>query len=99
MPNKVALLTGTYSAYSGIDRVVDAQARQLISEGHLVTIMVLQATMEPPAGIRLIVLGLPGSSFKARVYRLFMGLDHAAIRRAADQLKDTDIVFSHQYPM
>ena len=98
-PKHVALLTGTFSAYSGIDRVVADQARELAAQGHEVTIMALEATMAPPAGVRVLTVGLPRRPLLARIYRLWMGLDQSAIRRAVEQLAGCQEIYSHQYPM
>ncbi len=99
-PSKsIALLVSTFDAFSGIDRVVELQAIELAGRGHHVTIIALAATMPAPRGTRLLTLGLPSSTLLQRLYRLLMFLDQSKIQQAANLLRDTDIVYSHQYPM
>ncbi|MAG92106.1 hypothetical protein CMO83_05515 [Candidatus Woesearchaeota archaeon] len=95
---KIAILTPTFSHYSGIDRVVDLQAKDHLKKGHKVTVFALEATIKPK-GFKLEVLGMPKSLFKQRLYRLFFFLDSKKIRKTAEKLKEYDTVISHQYPM
>jgi len=95
---KIAILTPTFSHYSGIDRVVEQQALEYSKKGDKVTVFALEAAMKP-RGFGLEVLGMPKSLFLQRLYRLFFFLDFMKIRRAADKLKEYDLVISHLYPM
>lgn len=95
---KIALLTPTFSPFSGIDRVVDHNAEELIKQGHQVTIFALKAEMKPKhAG--LIELGMPRSPFFQRLYRLFFFLDFLKIKKYTKLLKQYDKVVSNFYPM
>lgn len=96
---KIALLTPTFCGFSGIDRVVERQAVRLAADGHNVTIFTLQADMEPPPGVTLRVLGMPGSLFRQRLYRLLLPLDYIKSRRTTRLLQGFDLIYSHQYPM
>lgn len=96
---KIALLTPTFCGFSGIDRVVERQAVRLAADGHNVTIFTLQADMEPPPGVTLTVLGMPGSLFRQRLYRLLLPLDYIKSRRTTRLLQGFDLIYSHQYPM
>ena len=96
---KVALLTPTFFEFSGIDRVVERQAKDLILNGDTVAIFTFEATMEPPHNVRLEILGMPKNPFWQRVYRLFFPLDFIKAMKWVPKLKDFDIIYSHQYPM
>lgn len=96
---KIALLTPTFCGFSGIDRVVERQAARLAADGHSVTIFTLQADMEPPPNVTLKVLGMPGSLFLQRLYRLLLPLDYSKNRRYVRLLQGFDLIYSHQYPM
>ena len=99
MKNKrIVILTPTFSHYSGIDRVVEQQAKGYAEEGNTVTVFALEATIKPQ-GFNLEILGMPKSLFLQRLYRLFFFIDFAKVNKAARKLKDYDIVISHQYPM
>lgn len=97
-PFKIAILTPTFSYYSGIDRVVELQANEYAKKGKKVAVFALEAQIKPK-GFRLEVLGMPKNSFLQRAYRLFFFLDFKKIRDAAQKLKDYDIAISHFYPM
>ena len=95
---KIAILTPTFMQFSGIDRVVELQAKDFLKHGNEVTIMALKAGMRVK-GAKVIVVGMPKSHAIERVYRLFFFLDKKKIKRAAAMLKDYDIIISHLYPM
>lgn len=96
---RIALLCPTFSGFSGIDRVVENQARTLVQKGDAVEIFCFEADMQPPAGVKLTILGMPESLSWQRVYRLLLPLYAIRNSRMAARLKDFDIVYSHQYPM
>ncbi len=96
---KIALLTPTYSAFSGIDRVVELQARDLVKEGNEVSIFCLKAGMQPSKGVNVVEIGMPKSSFLERIYRIFFFFDIFKIKKYGKMLKDYDLVISHLYPM
>lgn len=95
---RIAILTPTFSHYSGIDRVAEQQAKKYSKEGNKVTVFALEATIKPQ-GFKLEILGMPKSLFLQRLYRLFFFIDCAKINKTARKLKDYDMVMSHQYPM
>ena len=95
---KIAILTPTFSHYSGPDRVAEQQAKDYSKSGNKVTVFAFEATLKPQ-GFKLEVLGMPKSLFLQRLYRLFFFIDCAKINRTARKLKDYDLVISHQYPM
>jgi glycosyltransferase involved in cell wall biosynthesis len=97
--SKIALLTPTFSRFSGIDRVVEDQARRLTAAENTVEIFALAADMIPPRGITLSILGMPKSLFWQRVYRLLLPLAFNKNSRLAARLHTFDIIYSHQYPM
>ncbi|MBI2101447.1 glycosyltransferase family 4 protein [Candidatus Woesearchaeota archaeon] len=95
---KIAILTPTFSHYSGIDRVVQQQAEEYAKKGHKVAVFALEGGIKPK-NFRLELLGMPKSLFLQRLYRLFFFLDFIKIKKAAKKLKNYDIAISHQYPM
>lgn len=44
---KIAILTPTFSYYSGIDRVVELQATDYAKRHHKVTVFALESTIKP----------------------------------------------------
>jgi len=96
---KIAHLTSTFSAFSGIDRVVEQQAKELSEQGNKVTIFALEADLKPPRNAELQVIGMPKSLFWQRIYRLFFPLDFVKALKWVPKLENYDIIYSHQYPM
>ena len=95
---KIAILTPTFSHYSGIDRVAEQQAIEYSRKGHDVSVFALEASIKPK-GYRLEVLGMPKSMALQRLHRLLFFLDIKKVNNAAKNLKDYDLVISHFYPM
>ena len=95
---KIAVLTPTFSHYSGIDRVAELQAKDYAGKGNEVTIFALEASIKPK-GFKLEILGMPKNLFWQRLYRLFFFLDFKKISNTVEKLKEYDIVISHFYPM
>ena len=95
---KIAILTPTFSHYSGIDRVAEQQARDYAKAGNSITVFALEADLKPK-GFGLEVIGMPKGLFLQRMYRLLFFLDFMKIKKVAEKLKDYDIAISHQYPM
>ena len=94
---KIAILTPTFSHYSGIDRVVELQARNYAKKNR-VTVFALEADLKPK-NYKLEVLGMPKNLLMQRFYRLLFFLDFMKINNAVERLKDYDAVISHFYPM
>jgi 1,2-diacylglycerol 3-alpha-glucosyltransferase len=95
---KIALLTPTFSGFSGIDRVVELDAEEYIDKGNDVTIFTFRAELKPKRA-KLIELGMPKNHFFERLYRLFFFLDFLKINKYGKLLKEYDKVISHFYPM
>ena len=95
---KIAILTPTFSYYSGIVRVVESQAIEYVKKGDKVTVFALEAEIKPKS-FSLEILGMPKRLFMQRVYRLLFFLDFSKIRNTANKLKDYDVIISHFYPM
>jgi glycosyltransferase involved in cell wall biosynthesis len=95
---KIAILTPTFSQFSGIDRVVELQAEELAKKGNKVTIFTLKAGMKPK-NTGLIYIGMPKKQLFERLYRLLFFLDFIKIRKYGKMLKDYNLVISHFYPM
>ncbi len=95
----IAILTPTFSYFSGPDRVVQQQALQLQKEGHEITIFTLAAEIPAPEGTRVVVMGMPKSLFWQRIYRLFFFADVLKIRKYTSMLRGMDKIICHMYPM
>jgi len=95
---KIALLTPTFSQFSGIDRVVELQAEEFIDKGHEVTIFALKAGIKPKRA-KVVEMGMPSNPFLERIYRLLFFLDFLKIRKYGKMLRKYDIAISHFYPM
>ncbi|MFH1409361.1 MAG: glycosyltransferase family 4 protein [Nanoarchaeota archaeon] len=93
---KIALLTPTFLFYSGIDRLVEGNAQELMKKGHEVMIMTLHAEMKSNANV--VELGMPKDATLQRIFRLFF-YDRGKIIQAAKMLKGYDKVVSYFYPM
>ncbi len=96
---KIAILTPVFWTFDGISRAVEIQARELIAGGHDITIFTFTTNMTPPEGVSLRVMGMPESSLGQRIYRLFFLLDFMKVIKYVPELKDFNVIYSHQYPL
>src|SRR3989344_7008906 len=96
---KIAILTPTFSYFSGPDRVVEQQARRFLQEGHEVTIFTLAAEMSAPAGVKMVLMGMPKSLFLQRIYRLFFFTDVLKVKKYVSMLQGMEKIICHMYPM
>ncbi len=96
---KIAILTPTFSYFSGPDRVVQQQALQFKKEGHEVTIFTLAAEIPASEGTKVVVMGMPKSLFLQRIYRLFFFVDILKVREYTSMLQGMDKIICHMYPM
>ena len=95
---KIALLTPTFSAFSGIDRVVELQAQELVKKGNEVTIFTLKGNIKIK-NVNIVSMGMQKSSFFERLYRLLLFLNFSKIKKYGKRLKNYDLIVSHFYPM
>ncbi|MBD3164433.1 glycosyltransferase [Candidatus Woesearchaeota archaeon] len=95
---KIAILTPTFSHFSGIDRLVELKSREFIGQGQEVDIFALKGTLKPKKA-NLFLMGCPSYPFLERIYRLFMFLDFRKIKHYVQILQDYDLIISHLYPM
>lgn len=94
---RIAILTPTFNYYSGIDRVVEQQAKEYSKKGNDVTVISLESNIKPKT-CKVISLGMPKNPTLQRLYRLFFFIDIKKILYYKN-LKDYDVVISHFYPM
>jgi len=94
---RYAILTPTFSHFSGIDRLVEIQREKLVKQGHTVDIYTLKASIRAKGEI--FELGIPENPFMERLYRLFMFLDFNKVKEYSDVLTKYDVIISHLYPM
>jgi 1,2-diacylglycerol 3-alpha-glucosyltransferase len=95
---KIAILTPTFSYFSGIDRVVEQQAMDYAKKGNKVKVIALEGDIKP-RNYQVEILGMPKSLFLQRLYRLFFFLGGNKIKKTAEKIKDYDLIISHFYPM
>ncbi len=95
---RIALLTPTLYHYSGIDRVVEEQARRFAASGDRVAIFCLDGSIEVP-GVEVRKFGMPRSLFLQRVYRLLFFIDVVKIIRMARAVRTYQVAYVHFYPM
>lgn len=95
---KIAILTPTFSEFSGIDRVVEGEAEEYYKKGYDVTIFAFQASMKPKHA-KLEIIGMPKNPTLERIYRLFFFLDRKKVNSLVERMKDFNIIVSHFYPM
>jgi len=95
---KIALLTPTFCQFSGIDRVVELDAKNLFEKGNEVVIVTFKSTIKTKYA-KIITIGMPKNSLFERIYRLFFFIDFLKIKKVSYILKEYDIIISHFYPM
>ncbi len=95
---KIAILTPTFSPFSGIDRLVEQEAAEYSDKGHKVSIFCFRAEMRSDHA-DVVELGMPKVPFFERLYRLFFFLDFLKVKKFTKMLKGYDVVVSHLYPM
>lgn len=99
---KVAILTPTFSKFSGPDRVVLNEATELAAAGNQVTVIAFKTDFNPhqlPKNVTVEVLGMPRNPMLERIYRLFFFLDVAKVASIANKLQRFGEVISFLYPM
>ena len=99
---KVAILTPTFSKFSGPDRVVLNEARELAAAGKEVTIFAFKTDFDqhqPQKGIKVEIIGSPRNQMLERIYRLLFFLDVPKVMQIVDKLSGFDEAISFLYPM
>ena len=94
---KIALLTPTFSHFSGIDRVVEIDAKDYSKKGE-VTIFTFRASIKSEYA-DVVEIGMPKNHTIERMYRLFFFLDIRKMIKYTKMLKNYDLVVSYFYPM
>ncbi|MDP7324189.1 MAG: glycosyltransferase, partial [Candidatus Woesearchaeota archaeon] len=95
---KIAILNPTFSKFSGIDRLIEAQLPRLQKEGHKVTIFCFTADIETDLAA-IETIGMPKNPTFQRIYRLFFFLNRKKIKQTVEKLKGFDKIIAYQYPM
>ncbi len=100
---KVAILTPTFSKFSGPDRVVMNEAEELTAKGDDVTVITFRTDFEEmllqKKGINVEVLGMPKMPMLERLYRLLFFLDIPKALKIAKMARGYDWAISFLYPM
>lgn len=96
---KVAFLTGTFSAFSGIERQVQYQAEDEVRAGNEVSVFCFEADLQPTVNYHVVILGMPGPLVWQRIFRLFYPLLGWVVRKHLRSLHGFQRVIAHQYPM
>jgi len=96
---RIALLTPTFSQFSGIDRVVEMDALEFAKRND-VTIFTFRAEIKlKNKNIKIEEIGLPKNQAIERIYRLFFFLDIFNIKKYVEKLRNFDLIISYFYPM
>ncbi|MBI2664076.1 glycosyltransferase family 4 protein [Candidatus Woesearchaeota archaeon] len=95
---KIAILTPTYSCFSGPDRVAENEAKEYAAEGHEVTVFTFRGDIKA-SGYSIVQLGMPKNATLERIYRLLFFADIFKVVKAVNRLRDYDKVVSFLYPM
>ncbi len=97
---KIAILTPTFSKFSGIDRVVETQALELSKKGSDVNIYCLYGDIKlEDTQIKIYEIKIFKNLLFERIYRLLFFLDIFTISKYSKIISSYDIVYSHFYPM
>ncbi|MEK6837884.1 MAG: glycosyltransferase, partial [Nanoarchaeota archaeon] len=100
---RIAILTPTFSKFSGPDRVVYNEATELAEAGNKVTVITFKTDFDTlqlqKKGISVEVIGMPKQPLLERIYRLLFFVDAAKVIRIVNKLKGFDEVISFLYPM
>ena len=95
---KIAILTPTFSKFSGIDRLVEREAEHYSKKGYDVTIFAFKGDIKTKYA-KVEYIGIPDNPTFERIYRLLFFLDIAKIKRYTKKLSEFDVVLSHFYPL
>ncbi|MBI2142993.1 glycosyltransferase family 4 protein [Candidatus Woesearchaeota archaeon] len=100
---KVAILTPTFSKFSGPDRVVYNEATEMAQKGYEVSVITFKTDFEAgqlqKKGIKVEVLGIPKNPMLERLYRLFFFADIFKVNKIVKKLQQFDETVSFLYPM
>jgi len=94
---KIAILTPTFSGFSGADRVVWNEVEELSKE-HEVTVYCFSSDLKH-AKAKIVILGAPKNRTVERIYKLFYFINMVSILRLVWSLKDYDRIIAFLYPM
>lgn len=99
----IAILTPTFSKFSGPDRVVYNEAIELAAGKKDVTVITFKTDFDMQQlrreGISVEVIGMPKQPLLERIYRLLFFFDLPKVLRIVDKLQGFDKVISFLYPM
>ena len=96
---KIAVLTPTFSKFSGVDIAAKQQVSELTKKGNDVRIFALEVDMIPPMGVSLEIVGAPKNFFLQRIYRVSFFLNFIKAIKCVPRLKNFDQIISHGYPI
>lgn len=96
---KVGIMCNSLTGSIGVDRVVYKQAELLAKEGNDVTIVTLNKEVDPPEGVRTYLLDMPKGFYLERLWRILFPLNIIALALCLPELRNFEIIYSHQYPL
>ncbi|MHB8442765.1 MAG: glycosyltransferase family 4 protein [Patescibacteria group bacterium] len=97
---KIAILTPTFSKFSGIDRVVEGQSIELSNKGNKVDIYCLYGDIKlKNPNIEVIEIKKFNNLLFERIYRLLFFLDVFTISKYSKIISSYDVAYSHFYPI
>ena len=95
---RIAILTPTFSGFSGPDRVVMNEVEDYFAKGHQVNVFTFYSDIKTN-NAKVVNIGAPKNPTLERIYRLFFFLDFVKINKIVKELRDFDEVVSFLYPM
>lgn len=93
----IALLVDEFSKGHGPARVVELQAKELSAKGHNITIFALNSDMDPPADVKLEIIGTPNNKYLRVLHDLLLSVNFWKCSRWSKRLKDFDVMIAHQH--
>lgn len=93
---RVAIITPTFSKFSGIDRFIEQKIKKL-SKNNKITVIAFKGDIKVK-DVDVVYVGAPKSPFLERMYRLFFFLDIIKIIKILNKIKKYDVVECHIYP-
>ncbi|MCP3682796.1 MAG: glycosyltransferase family 4 protein [bacterium] len=94
---KIAILTPTFSKFSGPDRVAEHEAEEL-AKNNEVTVFAFKGDIKPKKA-RLVLLGAPKNATLERLYKFLFFLDLCKVSKCTRRIAKYDLVISFMYPM
>jgi 1,2-diacylglycerol 3-alpha-glucosyltransferase len=95
---KTAIISTTFHAHQGADRVMWQLAERLSGQGEEVTVFTFSRDMEPPPGVNIVDMGMPRSFMGERFFHLLFPLHICKANKYTAMLREFDRIYTGPYP-